>query len=223
MNAEITVPILVAFLAGGITLVNPLVTRSNLVSGFRQTWIDQQRGDLAIVVSKAILLSSNHSSNWAQDIEAFEAAASRIRLRQNPKKRAEWAIVILQINELHKELWDKRGHWHDVSDRLNKLQDEAQTPLKDNWNKTRHGEMVHLVSLGVAAFAIIAAVSALAYSAFTSKDEKDAAGAAVRPVAVLACPPQAKLTGMVSAAGPHVLPVPPASDPHAAASKVPQD
>lgn len=161
MDANDTVTVALAVLAGAITLVNPLVTRGNLISGFRQSWINDQRSDLAILCAKATILSSSGSANWALDIEAFEAAASRIRLRQNPGNASEWKLVIAHIDDLHRELWVNKGRWHDVSVRLKAIQEGALRPLKANWNKTRRGETSHLVSLIIAAAFIAAAAVTL--------------------------------------------------------------
>lgn len=141
---DLFVPIMVAVMAGAITLVGSMVTRGNLVSGFRQSWINDQRADLATIAAKATLLSRNLSSDWAGDIEAFMAAFSRIRLRENPDK-AEWKKVLDQIDDLCRLLWSKKGHVHDVTQHLATISALAQRPLKANWNKTRTGETLYRV------------------------------------------------------------------------------
>lgn len=207
MIAEVSVTILLALLAGAITLVSPLVTRSNLVSGFRQSWINDQRNDLATIAAKATLLSSNTSSDWSKDMEAFVISASRVRLRQNPDKAEEWDGVITSIEDLRKKLWRNKGSWCDVTPELESIQSSSQRPLKDNWNKTRGGETQHLAALIVAAVIIVLAVLALAWSAATSRGEKkDTTNAPSSVVVIAGCPIAPTL---IDQAGTTVLRCPP--------------
>lgn len=209
---ELFVPVMVAVIAGAITLVGSMVTRGNLVSGFRQAWINDQRADLATIAAKATLLSSNLSSNWADDIEAFMAAFSRIRLRENPDK-PEWKDVLDKIGDLYALLWLNKGHLHDVTQQLATISELAQKPLKANWNKTRTGETLYIVVNYGAIACLLVAVAALVWNVLSRADNAApaspaavcAAGASSHP----ASPPAANLptlgendTGVSHAASP---------------------
>jgi hypothetical protein len=167
---DLFVPIMVAVMAGAITLVGSMVTRGNLVSGFRQSWINDQRADLATIAAKATLLSSNLSSDWAGDIEAFMAAFSRIRLRENPDK-PEWKKVLDEIDDLYRLLWSKRGNPHDVTQHLATISVLAQRPLKANWNKTRTGETLYRVVNYGAIACLLVAVGMLTFNVIARADK----------------------------------------------------
>lgn len=186
---DVTVPIMVAVMAGAITLVGSMVTRGNLVSGFRQSWINDQRADLATIAAKATLLSSNLSSDWAGDIEDFMAAFSRIRLRENPDK-PEWKKVLDEIDGLYILLWSKKGHVHDVTQQLAKISELAQRPLKANWNKTRTGETLYLIVNYGAIACLLVAVGMLTLEVIARADNAaPASPAAVSAAGALPQPP----------------------------------
>lgn len=186
---DLFVPIMVAVMAGAITLVGSMVTRGNLVSGFRQSWINDQRADLATIAAKATLLSSNLSSDWAGDIEAFMAAFSRIRLRENPDK-PEWKKVLDEIDALYRLLWLKKGHVHDVTQNLAMISELAQRPLKANWNKTRTGETLYLVVNYGAIACLLVAVGMLTLNVMARLDNAAPASPdAVRAAGALPPPP----------------------------------
>lgn len=186
---DVTVPIMVAVMAGAITLVGSMVTRGNLVSGFRQSWINDQRADLATIAAKATLLSSNLSSDWAGDIEDFMAAFSRIRLRENPDK-PEWKKVLDEIDGLYMLLWSKKGHVHDVTQHLAKISELAQRPLKANWNKTRTGETLYLIVNYGAIACLLVAVGMLTLEVIARADNAaPASPATVSAAGALPQPP----------------------------------
>ena len=162
MSASPGPTVLLGFLAGVITLAGLVVTRGNIISAFRQAWINDQRSDLAIITSKATIISSNISSDMSKDFESFTAAMSRIRLRENPDN-PEWSVVLRDIAELRNALWVNRGSHHDVTNLIDAIDLNAQRPLKDNWTRTSEGEKRDISALKwVRAMAIVIAILLLA-------------------------------------------------------------
>lgn len=192
MPTEIAYTILLAMLTGSLAFLGAVITRGNLISGFRQTWINDQRADLATILAKATVLSSNESKDWGKDIEAFAGAFSRIRLRENPRKN-EWAEVIDKIAELHAELWSKKGEQHDVTVLLKDIDEKSRWPLKENWTQTSKGELAY--RRGIWAVIIVAALVAAAFGflVMRGKDQdkpiaKAPAGAVVNCTPLLSSP-----------------------------------
>lgn len=150
--------VLLGFLAGVITLAGLVVARGNIISAFRQSWINDQRGDLAIITSKAAIISSNLLADSSKELEAFTAAMSRIRLRENPDN-PEWTNVLGDIDVLRTSLWVNHGIRHDVTALIDSIDKRSQRPLKDNWTRTSKGEKRDIRAL--AAVGVFAAIIAL--------------------------------------------------------------
>jgi hypothetical protein len=167
-----TVTVALGALAGAITLIGALITRGNLVSGFRQSWINDQRNDLAIIASKATIISSNLVYDKARDLEAFAQAMSRIRLRDNPDS-PEWSYVIPEIEKLHHDLWVNLSRAHDVSTRLRDIDRLSQRPLKDNWKVTSRGELIHVIALVAVGILIVTIVLYAAFVSFNDSEKID--------------------------------------------------
>lgn len=182
MPNEIAFTILLAMLTGALAFLGSVITRGNLISGFRQNWINDQRADLATISAKATVLSSNESKDWGKDVEAFAAAFSRIRLRENPLEN-EWTEVIDKITELHTELWNKKGAPHDVTALLKGIDLKAQKPLKENWSQTSKGEPAY--RRGIATVIVVAVLVAVAFGILVAKGEDEDKPAAKSPASVV--------------------------------------
>lgn len=176
---DLPLTILLALLTGAIGYLGALSTRGNLVSGFRQNWINDQRSDLATIAAKATIMSGNLSADWARDMEALAAALSRVRLRENPDK-PEWSPVIDKLVSLQRQLWDNRNREHDVTNLLKDIDELSRIPLKQNWTKTQEGEDTYRSGLRLAGWVLASVIAALV-TAFmislilgsNSKTEKD--------------------------------------------------
>ncbi len=150
------VTVLVGLLAGSVALLGSLVSRSNTVSGFRQSWINDQRADIATISSCATIISSNITNDMADYFLDFNASYSRMMLRTNPRKEFEWLTVLTAVDKLHQELWNLKGTQHDITEQLRIIELESRWPLKDNWSKTKHGEREYWIAALVAGLAIVA-------------------------------------------------------------------
>jgi hypothetical protein len=157
------VTVLVGLLAGSVALLGSLVSRSNTVSGFRQSWINDQRADIATICSCATIISSNITDDVVEYFQDFSASYSRMMLRSNPKKELEWLTVLTDVDNLHQELWNRKGTQHDVTEQLRIIELASRWPLKDNWSKTKHGEREYWIAALVAGLAIVACLIVAVY------------------------------------------------------------
>ena len=149
------ITISLGLLAAAITLAGALVTRGNLISGFRQTWINDQRSDLAIITSKATIIASDLRYDKTSDLESLSSAISRVKLRENPTK-PEWDAVITAIDDLHAKLWNNISIKHDVASLVDRINEKSRLPLKRNWTKTSYGETIYIIALiAIGAFIVL--------------------------------------------------------------------
>lgn len=172
------ITISLGLLAAAITLAGALVTRGNLISGFRQTWINDQRSDLAVITSKATIISSNLRYDKTSDLESISAAISRVKLRENPKK-PEWNDVIAAIDDLNAELWSNISIKHDVTRLVDRINDRSRIPLKRNWTKTSYGETIYIIALIAIGAFIVLVIILLIQSLGTAAPSTQSTAAAV--------------------------------------------
>ncbi|NJR80595.1 hypothetical protein [Sphingomonas corticis] len=122
-----------------VSLLALIVGRGSKISELRQAWINSQRADLADFGAAALSLASQRSKDRTADFDKLEAAAYRVRLRENPRKR-EWLPVIERMDVIRAELVANGAKGVDVLPRLIEIGDIAQDRLKKDWNKVRFGE-----------------------------------------------------------------------------------
>jgi hypothetical protein len=135
-------PITAAVIFGAIiSIVTLIIGRSSKISEFRQAWINDQRADFGKWAAAALALARNEAANSrAADLNAFEEAAFRIRLRENPRKM-EWSPVIGKMDAVRTMLLGAApGTTKDVLDELAIIAELSQNRLKKDWNKVRYGE-----------------------------------------------------------------------------------
>ena len=122
-----------------------VVLRGTRVSEMRQKWIDEQRADLALVVSRAYILvelgKEGPTSNGAR-VDALgdlEAAAFRIKLRENPVK-PEWSDVIRRVDLIRDFVRSPGPPGTSLSSLSGGIIPTARSRLKTEWNLVRDGE-----------------------------------------------------------------------------------
>lgn len=106
----------------------------------RQAWINDQRADFATFGAAAQSLAAQRSENRAADFDKFEAAAYRIRLRENPRK-TEWQAVIEKMDAIRRDLLANESSKVEVLPTLVEIGALSQLRLKKDWNKVRFGEL----------------------------------------------------------------------------------
>lgn len=127
-------------LAGLVAAMSAIIGKENKISEFRQAWIDAQRGDLACVCAEAFAYGSEAARPAQIDrLACFDAAQSRIELRENPEKQ-EWAAVRQDIMALRKTITGSPANTDEI-DRLRwAILAGARGPLKANWTIVKKGE-----------------------------------------------------------------------------------
>jgi len=163
--------IVVATIAGLISLLGLIISKEQKVSDFRQAWIDGLRSEISALIShanaihgSAIARPSDASQAWATvrpDYVGINEAAANIRLRLNPKEEPSIA-VLNTVAELEALLASGATIEHT---RLNSLEKElvsrTQIVLKQEWIRVRSGERVYRFTRGVALVFLLTCSTAL--------------------------------------------------------------
>lgn len=136
-------PLIIAILAGIVSIFGFVTTRGSKVSEFRQAWINAQREDLATVAAQARRLARGDAAERDDALAAFDLAYERIRLRENPIKR-EWHGVITSLAVCRARLTASPPA-SDMDADIDKFMLAAQGLLKTEWNKVRRGELGYRV------------------------------------------------------------------------------
>jgi hypothetical protein len=125
-----------------------VVVRGTKISELRQKWIDDQRSDLAMVVSRAHLLTESTGAGSdlnelrAQALGELEAEAFRIKLRENPIK-PEWTDVIERVERIREYVRDSSSSNSRLSSLAGGMIPLARCRLKREWNLVRDGETTY--------------------------------------------------------------------------------
>lgn len=127
-------------IATALTIFGLIVVRGTKVSEFRQAWINDQRSDLAKLLSAARRLANGGGSKSDEYWLAFDEAATRINLRKNPRKN-EWDDVLLAMVNLRASLVGATIQSPvDVSGAVSDIEKAAREWLKAEWKRVRFGE-----------------------------------------------------------------------------------
>lgn len=180
MNNEVLVTIgatlVVALIAGVVSLVVSILAKDQKTSEFRQAWIDGLRNDvsqliahLAVVktMSKIVRVQSqsdirSYVLSKQQDFLETAMLSSRIRLRLNPSEHQALLALIKDP--------DGTGSSEEAMElHMEKIADEAQEILKTEWERVKRGEssfvwLKSISRLAVIVFSVAAAAAAVALS-----------------------------------------------------------
>jgi hypothetical protein len=155
------IPLMVATLTAIITVFGLITTRGSKISEFRQAWIDAQRDDIAAVAANAQALASGPVPDREKALLAFDLAAARIRLRENPKKK-EWSAIIARLAPLRGKL-ASLPPLDDVDEDVDAIIGRSQWLLKTEWTKVKRGETGYRLLL-VSVPLLVVALAFLAFS-----------------------------------------------------------
>jgi hypothetical protein len=128
-----------------------VVLRGTRVSELRQKWIDDQRADLATVVSRAHVLielakaGSDLNEMRAEVLGELEAAAYRIKLRENPIK-PEWTDVIDRVERIRDHVRGLDEVGTSLSSLSGAIIPSARHRLKREWTLVRDGETSYQIA-----------------------------------------------------------------------------
>jgi len=161
---------LVACIAGGFSILGLLISKEQQVSGFRQSWIDQLRADLATLVAHAYQIhafllrpdSWNYGEFWTatrEDYLELNKASVRIKLRLN-RQEIESVAILENMTRLELMFADFASDPKTASlDKINNIIDALETGapplLKKEWQRVKKGEFIYRVAKWVAVIAFI--------------------------------------------------------------------
>lgn len=152
------VTIIAAIIAALVSFLTLVISKEQSVSEFRQQWIDELRKDIAIIVGRIIAIhgaSIKHKDEpeklWATvkpDWTGFHRVIVRIRLRLNPDEAGEkegpaTKAVLKAFEELESIFKSQKPQFHELDSLVKTLVGNAQTILKENWDRVREGEPVY--------------------------------------------------------------------------------
>lgn len=165
------VPLSVAFIAALASVLGLIISKESKVSEFRQNWIDGLRGNIAELIGHAAALqavklmdvgSNDRLSISLAHFFGVNEAASKIRLRLNPKKDSHEPL--LKALEKHESFFSKPVEDFD-HDGIEKAEEalvlQGQILLKSVWEEVKVGEFTYRVSRACFIILLIASIVAL--------------------------------------------------------------
>lgn len=158
--------LLAPFVVAVAAWVGHVVVRGTKISELRQKWVDDQRSDLAIIVSRAYALERLRSAGTdleetrVQALTELEEAAFRVKLRENPRK-PEWTETLVAVDRLRNALDGGPVGRADIASFAGAILAQGPCRFKAEWTTVRDGEYSYVqatrvfrrVALGLLAFA----------------------------------------------------------------------
>lgn len=141
-----------------VTFAGFTITKDLKTTESRQRWINDQRSDLAIVISIARRLAQlDSAAQKAFDLTKFEAATARIMLREKPRERfgyrkvgngwevfepgrPDWAQTVSAVRRIADYASAGMADPKLVDCALARLTVEARRNLKIEWERVKVGE-----------------------------------------------------------------------------------
>lgn len=146
-------PMLLAIIAGLISLLGLVISKEHKISDFRQSWIDSLRVEIASLISHATAIyDAVLQADCPNKVERFELikldllhfdeAMAKIKLRLNPDEK-DARLVLNYVEELYKLVQPQKK----VDGELRKCCEDnlvgaANVLLKKEWEQVRRGEPV---------------------------------------------------------------------------------
>lgn len=179
MKEEVLVPfvgaVVVALIAGLVSLVVAILAKDQKTSEFRQAWIDALRNDVSelvghlqaildIAVDLAVDEDDENAANRLYhekhaEFMRMEVHIVRIKLRLNPD---EHQGVLRILDKIHSD--EGSDDPKEMVAQLKKLVDEVQPILKGEWVRVKKGELSYrLLKWGSMACIIVAGTLAFFY------------------------------------------------------------
>ena len=152
-----------ALIAASAAFVGLVLGKEQKTTEFRQAWINDQREDLAILMSAARAAASEigKSSERHKALRDFDVAHGRVLLRENPDT-AEWHFVLAELERLRRYAFDTPLP-KNVERGCEQVVALSRVLLKTEWNRVRRGETWFVAAKRVLPPAILLVAVALAY------------------------------------------------------------
>jgi hypothetical protein len=168
-RATVVSALLIAFVAGGFSLLGLIIAKEQKTSEFRQAWIDALREDIALYCAKVAIVQAYIDRAVVLDADklfednreeyiAINQSALRIKLRLNASESESDAILRpLKVIEgkLNAEFADIKMAMPDISAALKKLEKDAPPLLKTEWERVKRGELTYRVAKLCAAMVFV--------------------------------------------------------------------
>jgi hypothetical protein len=146
---------LVAWIAGGFSLLGLIISKEQQVSGFRQAWIDGLREDIAAFVAHAHQIQSfavgsqpfNYAEFWKatrDDYIELNQASIRIKLRLNAEESVNKPILkaMGEMEALFDHMRDPEST-AGLKRIVDGLEQNAPPLLKGEWVRVKTGEPIY--------------------------------------------------------------------------------
>jgi len=146
---------LVAFIAGGFSLLGLIISKEQQVSAFRQAWIDALRADLASLVARAYQIQSfvvmhegfTQAELWKatrDDYVDLNQASTRIKLRLNPDEDESKKVLksMSKMEGLFRHMTHPQSS-SQIDDIVTEIERDAPPLLKKEWNRVKKGERIY--------------------------------------------------------------------------------
>jgi hypothetical protein len=151
--------IVAAIIAGAVAFFSLIISKEQSVSEFRQQWIDELRKDIAIIVGLVYRIHRDSIAKKNEDQKVvwdglksyftrFNRVIARIRLRLNAREdrkdeKHATKDVLKALDELESIFGSEEPQYDRLPHLSKKLVTDAQTILKQNWDRVRAGEPIY--------------------------------------------------------------------------------
>lgn len=162
------VPLLVAAVAGVVSLLGLVISKETRVSEFRQSWIDALRADIASLIAR---VNAVNDKQWApqtnpdervnrilSDLLNMDEAVARIQLRLKPGGCRERNVLAAAHKMARLAKPDRRTSRDRLTRAEKRLVEASAVLLKHEWERVKRGEPVYRWSKGTAIVFVAAAV-----------------------------------------------------------------
>ncbi len=145
-----TATLIAAIIAAAASFIGLVLAKEQKISEFRQSWIDDLRGEISDYLSIFTQIRDEVQRNFSTQSEKIahlspmysrlNRASNLIRLRLNPEEDLSQDVVGL-MDEMENLSGDDTSLAGDAGDALeNELREKSQQLLKCEWDRVRKGE-----------------------------------------------------------------------------------
>jgi hypothetical protein len=164
ISDEVVTPILIAFIAGAVSLLALVVPKETKTSEFRQAWIDAIRAETAQLIAQMQLYADHRSGrlpgeNPHEALLKVRTARAMIRLRMNPWTKAdnERRMVEDALDAIDSLIRAGNLHQDAVDQACANLENALRPILKANWQTVKRGEPLFLATVAIAVILLVLA------------------------------------------------------------------
>ena len=166
------VTIALTLVGASVSFVGIILSKEQRVSEFRLSWLEALREDIACLIARALAIHEKNRNavgylasdsplgmKLSEDFLEINKVSVRIRLRLNPNKEAQKAVILL-LDESEKlfAMDIEKNPFGQIDDLTTRITSASQKLLRSVWDEVKRGEpafqMAKWTALGIALLAL---------------------------------------------------------------------